>query len=127
MPSTGPWLRQRNAAGSIVYGPTHASTEPRRSTVVVSVGCNTSPTHSLDPDRWAAFKVDVSLTFGTAPVFTGEGQGWYEAGNYAERSYTAVWSDVVWSEAERTYLGALAKKYGQESIAVTVGQTEFVS
>tara|TARA_R110000823_G_C15804223_1_gene487515 strand:- start:206 stop:556 length:351 start_codon:yes stop_codon:yes gene_type:complete len=108
-------------------------------TIIVSIGRNMgtanplpSGKQELNGGEWSAFKDEVTATLtgtGGTVVFKGEGLGIYE-GEY-EHAYTVIvtvktlpWS--LWLEFENS-LGLLAYRYGQDSIAVTTGDTWFAS
>lgn len=108
-------------------------------TIIVSIGKNMGTANplpsgkdELNEGEWSAFKDEVTATLtgvGGVVVFQGEGVGIYE-GVY-ECAYTVIatvkalpWS--LWLEFENS-LGLLAYRYGQDSIAVTTGDTWFAS
>ena len=115
-------------------------------TIIVSIGKNMgtanplpSGKRELNEGEWSAFKDEITATLtgmGGAVVFKGEGLGIYE-GEY-ERAYTVIvtvkastmtpelpWS--LWLGKLENSLGLLAYRYGQDSIAVTTGNTRFAS
>jgi hypothetical protein len=103
---------------------------------VVSIGRNIADeeTVRVRPDRlsdrdWQAFiteTLDVARTFGDV-YFGGEGDGVYQ--DEPEEAFTVVFEDVDTLEraALVASLAELASRYGQESIALTTGETEFVA
>ena len=114
-------------------------------TIIVSIGrsmgtANPLPSgkRELHEGEWLAFKDEVNATLtgmGGVAVFQGEGVGIYEGEH--ERAYTVIvtvtastltpelpWS--LWLDLANS-LGLLAYRYGQDSIAVTTGNTWFAS
>lgn len=103
---------------------------------VISIGRNVGeePMHASTWDAFTSDVFDAAERFG-AVVFYGQGTGVYEGA--VEDSYTIVIDD---SEAKhnprtggkysvdalRAELRDLATQYGQEAIALTRGETEFV-
>lgn len=124
---SGPWLRSQRSDGTFIYG--DKEPEVFKGTVVVSIGRSVSGKAILSPDAWVCFRDEVrtvarSLSYPTNLVFKGSGEGVYE-GKY-EESYTVVIASATFDDIARATLAALAKKYEQYSIAVTLGRTEFV-
>ena len=115
-------------------------------TIIASIGRNMgtanplpSGKRELNEGEWLAFKDEVNATLtgmGGAVVFQGEGLGIYEG--TSERAYTVIvtvkastltpalpWS--LWLDKLANSLGLLAYRYGQDSIAVTTGNTRFAA
>ena len=115
-------------------------------TLIVSIGRNMGTANPLPGSRrelgegeWSAFKDEVTATLtgmGGVVVFHGEGVGLYEGER--ERAYTIImtvktynmtpelpWS--LWLDKLANSLGLLAYRYGQDSIAVTTGNTWFAA
>ena len=115
-------------------------------TVIVSIGKNMGTVNPLPGGRdelnegeWSAFKdegIAALADSGGVVVFQGEGVGIYE-GLY-ERSYTVIATvdtspgipKTPWMQRWEKLgddLGLLAYRYGQDSVAVTTGNTRFAA
>lgn len=95
--------------------------------VVVSIGRNIGDDPMRDDD-WKTFKAEVyDVVAEFSPVvFYGQGIGIYK--DTAEDSYTVIAEVNNLSGWARLHdrLAKLAKQYGQDSIAITLGDTEFI-
>ncbi len=95
---------------------------------IVSIGRNVGDV-PMDDEQWYAFKSDLvdalAFTYSTAIYFQGEGTGSFE--HRPELSFTVVF-DERWpgNYSLEVLLKVLAARYGQESIALTRGETVFV-
>lgn len=121
---TGPFNRERGAEGNIAYGDTPTVFH---GTVVVSVGRSLPKGGTLSWADWTSFTdhiLDACHDFGEV-VFAGSGTGFY-LGN-AEESYTVVVAGASFSDADRNGLAYFAAAYGQDCVAVTLGNTDLVA
>lgn len=105
-------------------------------TVTVSIGRNYGQASSLagqpmDAGRWSRFiaRTEAIVLAACSSFndihFTGEGRGWYQG--QAEASFTiiaTIQADLLPELQAR--LSILARIFGQDSIAVTAGQTTIV-
>jgi hypothetical protein len=103
-----------------------------RWTVTVSIGRNAPKANGMgqtpmSAGSWADFGAETRLLLRDVGdvVFEAYGRGVYEG--VSEDAYTLILADVAGRElpALRTALGDLARAYGQDSIALTHGQTTF--
>lgn len=81
----------------------------------------------MDLNRWQTFKelaLQALEVCGATIHFRGEGYGVHNG--VSESSYTLVASTEGGTETLKSILASLARLYNQESIALTVGETEFV-
>lgn len=95
---------------------------------IISIGRAVGPADQLPADRWWSFRHDLERLceqHGLATVFTGTGTGKYDG--MSEESYTIVCTGDVIEPYYFQRLQALAKEYAQESIAYTIGETQFVT
>lgn len=96
---------------------------------VISIGRNINGV-PMDDEDWYDFKAETySAVVNTTGVvyFAGEGSGIYQ--HDREQAFTLVAETVDyddWYESLRSRLGRIATAYNQESIALTIGATEFV-
>lgn len=108
-------------------------------TGIISIGRSTKG-KDLSDARWRRFIRDTIRAAGSQGrdvVFTGRGAGRYTDAigqTIFEKSFTVIFTELgyahVWFDARidlRETLAGLARKYGQECIALTYGATEFVS
>lgn len=107
-------------------------------TVVVSIGRNVSRdtgdpegiiTEPMPDGDWEDFMFDLNTELPYPVVFSGRGVGTDSTADTltAEESYTLILADVS-DEIIATLparLAALARAYGQECVALTVGETTF--
>lgn len=100
-------------------------------TLMVGIGRDVPGTGPMGSEDWTRFRSMVALAVtdsGHTPLFLGTGTGRWEG--QEEDSYTVVAlpngeeADV---EQLKAHLGALSREFGQDAIAVTVGQTTLVS
>lgn len=95
---------------------------------IVSIGRNLY-LGQLDDESWESFKSDLidalAFTYSSAIYFQGEGIGTFEG--RTEQSFTVVF-DERWpgNYSLEVLLKVLAARYGQESIALTRGETVLV-
>lgn len=99
------------------------------STTTVSIGRNVGAVPMTDRE-WEAFRAAVSACIARAGnlsiLFTGTGVGtWTDADGVEviEQSATWVVEDVIDIEGLTLDLARTAKRYGQDAIAVTTGET----
>ena len=95
-------------------------------TIVIGIGGHIDGV-PMDPQAWRNFQAEVrhvpGILSGTV-YFHGEGEGVFEG--KSEPSYTVVASlPTINLGTLRAILVALATAYCQQSIALTVGETEF--
>lgn len=110
------------------------------STIVISIGRNNGtlnpvpivkPGESLPEATWRAFMHEILVAASQAGLvkhFTGVGTGVYEGA--MEESWTAIYSADLDDEEIDSLSRSLALigfRYGQDSVAVTVGETAFAS
>lgn len=97
-------------------------------TMTVSIGRNVGNV-PMSAERWESFTTDVlrNVRSNTAHIyFVGFGNGeWNDSG---EESFTVVSSSPTESAlcAIAVSLSLFAEAYGQDAIALTIGETEFV-
>ena len=103
-----------------------------RPTIIISIGTpyvSDGPGY-LNDDEWLNFRDDLKseariLAEGGTLHFRGEGTGQYVSGGttYEELSYTVVFTldDGIPLDQVRRWLSDLARRYRQESIALTIG------
>lgn len=99
-------------------------------TLVVSIGRNRDGV-PMERAEWHAFGWDVedilSAVAGGEIVFsTRDGRGMDPTTGYVEHSATWVVADGRVTPLLRRALATVARRYGQDSIAVTTGETEFI-
>jgi hypothetical protein len=99
---------------------------------VVSIGRNVAEGRGepLSEEEWLRFIGETVVTvraIGADIYFRGDGAGEWGVGG--EESFTIIFDDVDTLEraALVASLAVLAASYGQESIALTTGETEFVA
>lgn len=101
------------------------------STAVISIGRNVGHL-PMSSAKWHDFKRSIRestgvLSLDAIPVFEGSGHGVYDG--MQEESYTVILANVRDKDvhALRRRLSILAGMFGQESIALTIGRTEFIA
>lgn len=104
-------------------------------TVTVTIGRNVADGRGgqgpMPKDRWQDFRTIVrqSLANNLAPDFSASYDGTGEWGGVSEESTTFVFSGVTSTTPAadvRTWLSYLAREFGQDAIALTVGDTTLV-
>lgn len=102
-------------------------------TWVVSIGRNVHRDQQLNSNDWDNFMAEVYATVedyatrnGGEVVFFGEGYGVYQG--HEEQSYTVIFTlpRLTFDVSIYPNLVKLADSYGQDAIALTCGQTQFV-
>lgn len=96
---------------------------------VVSIGRGTRE-GQLSSTEWALFKHETyrAVEMLTPVVFEGEGYGKWE--DATEIAFTVIGAGTLGGEAEQALYGRLAlmaENYGQDAIAVTIAETDFVT
>lgn len=98
---------------------------------VVSIGRGTKDNDVLSDVRWGDFKsrtIASVRAYADEVYFFGEGQGWYEGER--EEAFTVVGSDVTDGWLRKKFearLELLARDFRQDAVAVTYGETTFVT
>lgn len=95
----------------------------RNATISIGRNVGSTPMHT---DDWNSFRLDILSVLPTAPIFCGSGLGFYEG--VKEESFTVIVdAERVDLDYLRACLQAFACQYGQECIALTVGEPELVA
>lgn len=104
-------------------------------TVTVTIGRNVADGRGgqgpMPEDRWQDFRTIVrqSLANNLAPDFSASYDGTGEWGGVSEDSTTFIFSGVTSTTPAadvRSWLSYLARDFGQDAIALTIGDTELV-
>lgn len=95
-------------------------------TIVVSIGRNVGD-EPMDVEQWLRFRgatYDAIAERGFVVVFEGEGTGTYEGSREPSFTLVATGNGNRIADVGRA-LARLAREFGQESIALTTGNTSF--
>ena len=100
------------------------------STVTLSIGRNVGDSDELSIPSWSEFRTDLEIVAAAHldVVFIGTGRGIWE-GRVTEDAHTIVGLSEETTDLEELGrdLGDLARRYSQEAIAMTVGNTTLVA